>query len=60
LRGEVGLLGSAFARLSNPGEGLLGFALVDKCPSPQPSFALGLALDTRNLDMIQAWDEDSP
>jgi hypothetical protein len=24
------------------------------------SYALGLALDTRNLDMIQAWDEDSP
>ncbi|MDH2354671.1 hypothetical protein QCM77_24620 [Bradyrhizobium sp. SSUT18] len=23
------------------------------------SFALGLALDTKNLDMIQAWDEDS-
>jgi len=24
------------------------------------SLALGLALDTRNRDMIQAWDEDSP
>ena len=24
------------------------------------SYALGLALDTWNLDMIQAWDEDSP
>ena len=35
-----------------------GTARVD--PSPQPSFALGLALDTENLDMIQAWDEDSP
>src|SRR6266436_7127405 len=23
------------------------------------SYALGLAVDTRNLDMIQAWDEDS-
>jgi hypothetical protein len=24
------------------------------------SYALGLALDTKNLHMIQAWDEDSP
>src|ERR1700730_13091486 len=29
-------------------------------PPPHPSFALGLALDTKNRDMIQAWDEDSP
>jgi hypothetical protein len=29
-------------------------------PSPQGAYALGLVLDTWNLDMIQAWDEDSP
>jgi hypothetical protein len=29
-------------------------------PPPQPSYALGLVLDSTNLDMIQAWDDDSP
>jgi hypothetical protein len=24
------------------------------------SYALGLALDTKNLDVIQTWNEDSP
>jgi hypothetical protein len=33
---------------------------VPVAPPPQPSYALGLALDTMNLGMIQAWDEDSP
>src|SRR5258708_28711238 len=44
----------------DPGEGLPHRDCPRGNPSPQPSYALGLALDTGNLDMIQAWDEDSP
>ncbi len=39
--------------------GTLRESICRDSPSPRPSYALGLAVDTRNLDMIQAWDEDS-
>lgn len=59
MRRENGSLWWAVLLLADIG-GVPRFTTDAQCPSPQPSYALALALDTKNLDMIQAWDEDSP